>query len=328
MSNSNSSSVQQPPSYGQEVVGKRCRVSIKGQEESLGPFFVTGTITQYKFETTTLVEEAPIRIHRHCIQVDGFEKWFDDLGLEVQQGRIQWLVEEQGGYEDGHGLPRAVAAPPALPQPPHSTSIKDDNDDHQHPIVARTEMTVVQDRTEEETGVDPLTWKVLEIVLFLRKGPFLSTRELGRLLLFTSKELTTQLFPKEDKMWKFLLECWGALGDSAVAQATPFWTPEQCFRALRTQPKNIAHNFVPRELQYTPEDYKIVIAVFNENPHSLLYDFYRRPLRLYRPPPTLHDGRSGCRRSRLFRARNYELQFGRILPHTDRADIRTLGKNC
>lgn len=93
-------------------------------------------------------------------------------------------------------------------------------------------------------------------------GEFLTTAELGRLLLLTSKEMTAAAFSTEDEVWEVLCTShWSAPYGTAISRATPDWSAEQRFRALGPSRRPPPTVVAPRALQFTPADYLILLSV-------------------------------------------------------------------
>jgi len=90
---------------------------------------------------------------------------------------------------------------------------------------------------------------------------FLTTPELGRLLLRTSKELTASTYSRHDDVWKCLCMTHSGVKNASALLGTmaPLHSAEQCFRTFFTDlpPKYTE----PRALRYTPEDYAVVVTI-------------------------------------------------------------------
>jgi len=116
-----------------------------------------------------------------------------------------------------------------------------------------------------------------QVLPALAASQYLAPAELGRLLLFTSKELTFAAFPSEDDVWASLcFSKWGTPYAPEILRV-PFSSPKQCFRqieepaSIQQQPSTVdlettgnGAGAVPRELRYSPEDYMMIITLVSE----------------------------------------------------------------
>lgn len=112
-----------------------------------------------------------------------------------------------------------------------------------------------------------------EIFRLLIRSEYLAAKEYGKLLLLTSKSLTEACFVREE-VYDWL--CRSRWGDSARTLIDDMGiSPYTCFALLQKQ-KSRRPN-VPyldlRPLNYTPEDYRLVITVFDKHGYPRVSKF-------------------------------------------------------
>lgn len=78
-----------PPSYGEEVLGRRCMVLFREEEGRDRPY--AGTVIAFKAELTNDGVER-----EHYIHFDDDEKWWFDLDEQKQNERLWWSDVEDG----------------------------------------------------------------------------------------------------------------------------------------------------------------------------------------------------------------------------------------
>jgi len=100
-----------------------------------------------------------------------------------------------------------------------------------------------------------------QVLKAIAASHFLTAKELGRLLLLSSKELTVSAFSSpDDEIWKHLvLTHMGNEQGEAMLQAIAPMSAEQCFRQVVLElPLKYTE---PRPLQYAPKDYLIIVSM-------------------------------------------------------------------
>ena len=92
---------------------------------------------------------------------------------------------------------------------------------------------------------------------------FVDTKQLGKLLLLTSKAMTAAAFEKPDDVWKHLLfQKWSHARAMELLQSTG-WSAEKCFRHFATKACTTDKDRFQglRPLKYKPEDYLIIVTL-------------------------------------------------------------------
>lgn len=87
-------------------------------------------------------------------------------------------------------------------------------------------------------------------------------KDLGRLLLRTSKRMSAFAFPTHDDIWKSLcFNEWGNPADTSTLIERTGLSAENCFRKIALDKDTRRHVSAPRILQYSPEDYLLIVTL-------------------------------------------------------------------
>jgi len=101
---------------------------------------------------------------------------------------------------------------------------------------------------------------------------FLTTKELGRLLLLSSKQLTASAYSlHEEEVWKGLCaNYWGVPdGPTLLKTLNPTLSAEQCSRKLAMDLPSACTE--PRALQFAPKDYTVIVSVRELNKNQSIF---------------------------------------------------------
>ena len=137
------------------------------------------------------------------------------------------------------------------------------NQKHRSPPIGVSTRTRSQRRRKEPPTIITPT----EVFRLISSSQFLSIKELGRFLLFTSKTMANALY-SEDELWGVLIQSRfsfspGALRELLVSMGTgTTMGSKETFLSLFHRGQRERSPTVIRDLQYRPVDYKLIVNMF------------------------------------------------------------------